>query len=76
MQPQQVHWVSGEVNRETQEIGRYFFENHRNVVEIKMHNTGDVVYVRFNTQQDVIITRRVALNTHQGVNVEKRKRFC
>ena len=33
-----------------QEIARYFFENHRNVLEIKMKNNSDIVHVRYATK--------------------------
>lgn len=66
----QVTWHS----KDSQEIGRYFFENHLNVLEIKMRNNSDIVYVRFTSPQDSQVFVALAYVLFLGVPVE-RKRF-
>jgi len=56
---------------DAQEIGRYFFENHRNVVEIKMHNSADIVYVRFATQDDALIFATLQYALFLGVRIDR-----
>ncbi|XP_023335714.1 uncharacterized protein LOC111706978 [Eurytemora carolleeae] len=63
----QVAWIASD----SQEIGRYFFENHANVLEIKMRNNSDIVYVRFGSPKDALVFVGLSYVMFLGVYVQR-----
>jgi len=66
--PRQVRWDS----RDSQEIGRYFFENHLNVAEIKMRTGSSYVYTRFNTCKSAAEFLNLSYALFLGVKITRR----
>jgi len=65
----QVKWHSSEAP----EIGKYFFDNHLNVAEIKIPAGQSIVYSRFNTCEDAVEFAGLPYALYKGVKINRRR---
>jgi len=65
----QVKWHSSEAP----EIGKYFFDNHLNVAEIKIPAGLSIVYSRFNTCEDAVEFAGLPYALYKGVKINRRR---